>query len=610
MTDLPRKLFNLFDRRERRKFAWILLAMLAMALVSTVGVAAIMPFMSLLANPDAVHENRWLSYAYNTFGFGSPTAFLFVVGIATLLLLMLSNGLRAFTDWKILRFVRDMQHELSRRLLAQYLSEPYAFFLNRNTATLSKNIFSEVNAVINGVLILAMKGLSQGVLALFILLLLIAVDVWLALSVAFTLGALYGLIYAVIRRKQARLGHERVAANSLRFKVANEAFGGIKDVKVLGRENHFVERFEKPSLQFARTVASNQMMSQLPHYALETLAFGGILIIILYLLGTGHSMERALPLLSLYAFAAYRLMPSLQQVFLSITQIRFNVPALDELHRDLANIGKSSPRNTSADPSVPAAPASAPLALTRELRLRDVSFTYPGAEDPALCNVDLVLPRKQTIGLVGATGSGKTTLVDLVLGLYLPDSGSLSVDDVELTEAMLPAWRRQVGYVPQQIFLGDDSVLHNIAFGVPEAEVDRAAAERAAKIAQLHDFILTLPEGYDTVVGERGIRLSGGQRQRIGIARALYQDPEVLIMDEATSALDTITEDAVMDAIRRLAGQKTMVLIAHRLSTVEDCDLIYLLDRGQVTGCGTYEELRRTHSTFRAMTGGAPAVTA
>lgn len=610
MTRLPGKLLELFDRRERRQFAWILLTMLVMALVSTFGVAAIMPFMSLLANPGAVHDNRWLSYAYELFGFSSPTAFLFAIGIATLLLLMFSNALRAFTDWMILRFVRDMQHELSRRLLAQYLSEPYAFFLNRNTATLSKNIFSEVGAVINGVLMLFMKGLSQGVLAISILVLLIAVDVWLALSIAFIFGALYGLIFAGIRKKQAELGRERLVANSLRFKAADEAFGGIKDVKVLGREHHFIDRFERPSRRFMRAVASNQMMSQLPHYALETLTFGGILIIILYLLGTGHSMEGALPLLSLYAFAAYRLMPSLQQVFLSVTQIRFNTPALEELHHDLANIGRSTPLHSSREAVSAAAPPPAPPALALELRLSGVSFTYPGAEEPALRGVDLSLPRNQTIGLVGATGAGKTTLVDLILGLYLPDRGSIAVDGVELTEAMLPVWRRQVGYVPQQIFLSDDSVLNNIAFGVPDSEIDCPAAERAAEIAQLHDFILTLPEGYATVVGERGIRLSGGQRQRIGIARALYQDPEVLIMDEATSALDTLTEDAVMEAIRRLAGRKTMVLIAHRLSTVEDCDLIYLLDHGRVTGCGTYQELRRTHSVFQAMAGGAPPVPA
>ena len=606
MSELIRKLFDLLTPRERRQFGWIFAGMLVTAVFSMVGVAAIMPFISLLSNPEVIDQNRWLGRAYEFFGFDSRVQFLFATGLATLLLLLLSNGLRAFTDWRILLFSRQMEHHLSRRLLARYLSEPYSFFLNRNTATLSQNILHEVTSVVTGVLMPVMTGVAQVVMAVFILGLLIAVDVGLAISVAAVFSGAYGLMYAVVRRKQLRDGRERVAANALRYQIASEAFGGIKDVKVLGRERHFLDRFERPSRQFARMVANGAIVSELPRYALETIAFGSILVILLYLLRSGYALDRALPLLSLYAFAAYRLMPSLQQVFAAVTKARFHSAALEDLHRDLMGVGREIPVNAAPLRSRTDATEPAPLEFTHEVRLNGVTFTYPGSDEPALVGIELVLPRNQTIGLVGPTGSGKTTMVDLILGLYLPDGGTLTVDGTPLNEATLPAWRKQVGYVPQQIFLSDDSVLHNIAFGLPEQEIDRAAAERAAQVAQLHDFVLTLPEGYDTIVGERGVRLSGGQRQRIGIARALYHDPEVLVMDEATSALDTLTEDAVMDAIRRLAGRKTMVLIAHRLSTVEDCDLIYLLDQGRLTGSGNYEELRRTHSMFRAMTGDAP----
>ncbi len=607
MTDLFRKLFHLFDSREHRRFLRILVVMLVTAGISTVGVAAIMPFMSLIANPQVVEENRWLALAYAVGGFQTPVQFLMATGVATLLLLLLSNGLRAYTDWRILTFSRDLEHRLAQRLLDRYLSEPYSFFLNRNTATLSKNILHEAHTVVGGVLVPVLNGLTQAVMALFIIGLLIAVDVGLALSVAVAFSGAYGLMYAVIRGRQARLGRIKVAANTQRYKVAGEAFGGIKDVKVLGREGHFLHRFEQPSQQYARTVANNAIISALPKYALETIAFGSVLIILLYLLGSGHPMDRLLPLLSLYAFAAYRLIPSLQQLFALFTKTRFNAAALDDLYDDLVG-----DRERHASRAVPAADGvvPAPLVFKRALRLSDVTFTYPGCDEPALRDIDLVLPHNQTIGLVGPTGSGKTTLVDLILGLYPPDHGTIAVDGVRLDEATIAAWRRQVGYVPQQIFLSDDSVLNNIAFGLPEAAVDRAAAERAARMAQLHDFVLTLPDGYDTVVGERGVRLSGGQRQRIGIARALYHDPELLVMDEATSALDALTEDAVMDAIQRLAGSKTMVIIAHRLSTVTNCDVIYLVDGGRITGSGSYEELRRTHAMFRAMTGNLPAIPA
>ena len=599
------KLLEILDDRARRELPGIVLVVVVSALFSTIGIAAIMPFLSLVASPEVVQENRWLREAYERFGFKSSNSFLFAVGLLTLVLLMVSNALRALTDWKILRFVRGLQHRISCRLFAQYLSEPYSYYLSRNTSRLSQRLLAEVNSVMTGVLVPGLRGLVQLVVAAFILVLLIAVDPLLALFVALGLGTAYAAIYFTIRRRQLRLGREWVAANAQRFRVAGEAFGGIKDVKALGRERHFVDRFEQPSREFARAVASNEAMAELPRYALEAVAFGGILVIVLYLLGAGRSPAAALPVLGLYAFAAYRLMPSLQQIFKSISQVRFHSAALEELHADLAAIGGAH-RVPDLPPATDAPDARPvpPVEFAREVRLQGVSFTYPGAEHPSLRGVDMVLPRNRMIGLVGPTGSGKTTLVDLLLGLYLPSAGRIMADDVPLTSELLPAWRQQVGYVPQSIFLSDQTVAENIAFGIPAGAIDREAVIRAASTAQLNDFVAGLPDGYDTIVGERGVRLSGGQRQRIGIARALYQDPDVLILDEATSALDTITEDAVMEAISRLSGKKTMVIIAHRLSTVMECDGIYVLDRGEVVGSGTYEELRGAHSMFRAMTGG------
>ncbi|HLV26137.1 MAG TPA: ABC transporter ATP-binding protein [Gemmatimonadales bacterium] len=600
MLNIVRQALDLCDPQAKREIASILVVMVLMALTSTVGIAAIMPFLSLVANPDVVQQNAILRRVYSTAGFSSTNQFLFAIGVLTLVLLMVSNGLRALTDWKILSFVRGLQYRISRRLLAQYLSEPYMFFVSTNTSKLSQKLLSEVNSVMAGLLVPGLRGIAQLVVALFILSLLIAVDPWLALFVTLGLGSAYGAIFMAIRRRQLRLGREWIEANAQRYRVVGEAFGGIKDVKALGRERHFLNRFEQPSLDFARAVAANEAMTELPRYALEAIAFGGILVIVLYLLGSGGAVSGVLPLLGLYAFAAYRLMPSLQQLFKSASQVRFHSTALGELHHDLAAIGRT-PVADALEEGIDAGAHIPPLKFENEVLLRDVHFSYPGSDRPALRGVNIVLPRNQTIGLVGPTGSGKTTLVDLLLGLYMPDAGQLEVDGVALGAELLPSWRRMVGYVPQSIFLSDDTIGRNIAFGIPDAELDREAVERAARTAQLHDFILTLPQGYDTITGERGVRLSGGQRQRIGIARALYHDPDILIMDEATSALDTITEDAVMDAIRRLAGQKTMVLIAHRITTVTDCDNIYLLDGGEVVAAGNYDELRGSHSMFRAM---------
>jgi ABC-type multidrug transport system fused ATPase/permease subunit len=393
-----------------------------------------------------------------------------------------------------------------------------------------------------------------------------------------------------VRAKQRQFGRARVTANQERFKVTGEAFGGIKDVKVLGREDAFASRFAPASWTFSKATASNAVLTQLPRYLFETIAFGGIVVIVLFYLQAGEGLAQILPTISLYAFAGYRLMPELQQLFSGVAAIRFNRAALDDLTEDMHRFALDA-----------SAPDSRPLPFADAVRFDDVTFQYDGADRPALDGVSLTVPRNQTIGLVGASGSGKTTLVDLLLGLYTPDAGRILVDETPLTAETLGGWRRQVGYVPQHIFLCDDTIANNVAFGVPPSEVDRTRIERATQIAHLHDFVQTLADGYETVVGERGVRLSGGQRQRIGIARALYHDPDVLVMDEATSALDGATESAVMEAIHDLTGRKTIVLIAHRLSTVESSDRIYLLDRGRVAAAGTYDALTETSAAFRAM---------
>ena len=491
--------------------------------------------------------------------------------------------LKAVTQYAIVRFATMRGYSMSRRLLAGYLSRSYTWFLNRHSADLGANILTDVNKVIGSALMPAMKLLSQGALVLFLVALLVAVNPLAAGILALLLGGSYALIYAAVRKRLVWVGARRHLANKQRFQISGDAMAGIKDVKVLGLEASYVRRFSRPAREIAEADALNAVVGEVPRYVLEAVAFGGLLLFVLFLLATGSgSLGDIVPMLGVYAFAALRLFPALQQVYTSFAALRFSRPTLDKLHEDMTEIGVAE---------LPAAGPRRKLPLGATLGLADVHYSYPGAERPALAGVDMTIPVRSSVGIVGGTGAGKTTVVDVILGLLRPERGALEVDGAPVSDADLRAWQNGIGYVPQQIFLTDDTVRANIAFGLEPAEVDAAAVERAARVAELHDFVMReLPRGYDTEIGERGVRLSGGQRQRIGIARALYHDPDVLILDEATSALDNLTERAVMAAVANLGRAKTVIMIAHRLSTVRNCDVIFMMERGRVVARG---QLRR-----------------
>jgi ATP-binding cassette subfamily C protein len=380
----------------------------------------------------------------------------------------------------------------------------------------------------------------------------------------------------------------------------SEAFGGIKEVKLRGKEDAFLEQYNAPSKWYSRYQARYRVIKQAPRYVLEAVAFGGIILIAVYLIAVQESIQQVIPMLGLYAFAGYRLMPALQQAFKGIASARFNIAALKTLHRDLEERADATARRVSANGETGA--TGAPLTLNDRLVLDDVSFRYPGAKEPAITNLSLEIPAHTTVGFVGKTGSGKTTTVDLILGLLRPQEGVIAADGTALRGEAIRRWQQSVGYVPQQIYLADDTVARNIAFGVPEEEIDMEQVRDAARRAHIFDFVEEeLPVRWDTVVGERGVKLSGGQRQRIGIARALYHRPSVLVFDEATSALDQATEASVMEAIYALDDNHTILMIAHRLSTVRRADNIVMLERGRKVGEGTYNELAHRHGKFRSM---------
>jgi ABC-type multidrug transport system fused ATPase/permease subunit len=366
-------------------------------------------------------------------------------------------------------------------------------------------------------------------------------------------------------------------------------------VKIGSLERFYIQRFALPAQSYSNNVATANIIGQLPRFALELIVFGGMLLVILYLMDQNSSFSSALPVISLYALAGYRLMPSLQGMYTSISQLRFAVAALDALLVELIGI-RSEDFNSDENGDKKALP------LMKDITLTSVTYYYPNTEDPAVKNVNLTIRAKSIVGFVGTTGGGKTTTVDLILGLLEPQEGTLEIDGQVINERNRKAWQSSIGYVLQHIYLADDSITANIAFGIAPKDIDQAAVERVAKIADLHDFVTKkLPNQYRTKVGERGVRLSGGQRQRIGIARALYLKPQILVLDEATSALDNLTERGVMDSVYNLGKEITVILIAHRLSTVQGCDTIFFLDDGEVTGRGSFDELLKSNEGFMAM---------
>lgn len=592
MFSIVRKVSDLLNPKERKRALLLLGLIVVMALLDVVGVASIMPFMAVLAKPELVESNRFLAEAYALFSFSNKNEFMFVLGISVFIMLIISIGFKAFTTWIMLRFSRFLEYSIAKRFVDLYLRQSYDWYLSQHSADLGKTILNEVGQVVGGAIMPLMDVIAQGCVVTALILLLVITNPVLACIGGLGMGLLYGLIYILVRRRLTYYGEQRRISNQQRFQVLGEVFGGIKDVKVAGLEKQYLGRFEDPAYRFAIAQGQAQTTSQLPRYAMEAIAFGGILGVVLFLMRTTGSLQDSLPVLSLYALAGYRLMPSMQALFVNLAALRFGASTLRHLHNELLMLEKTPTPQASIQS----------VSLTRCIALENIVYQYPAAPAPTLRSLNLHIKARTTVGLVGTTGSGKTTTVDVILGLLRPQAGQLKIDDMIIDDKNRISWQHSIGYVPQQIFLSDDTVAANIAFGLPADEIDQVAVERAAKIANLHDFVVgTLPKGYATSVGERGVRLSGGQRQRIGIARALYRQPQLLILDEATSALDNLTELAVMEAVHNLGRQITIILIAHRLTTVKECDLIYMLDQGEVLAKGNYDDLLKNNDIFRNM---------
>ena len=585
-----KKILIIFSKKDVFKAAWLFVGMIVLGLLEVVGVVSIMPFMAIVSSPQIVEENVYINFLYVSGGFDNQSSFTVFLGFVMLSVIILTNCYSAFMKWKITYFVRMQGYLLEVRLLKYYLSQPYVFFLNRSTPDMEKNILTEIERFAGGIVHPGLEAISKIVVISFIFILLVIVDPVVAFGVLFVLGGSYISLFLFINKRQKAIGVETVKAIKKRYTLVNQIMSGVKEVKLREIEEAYVKRYAVPAYNYSNYLAQNLLVAQLPRYALETLAFGSLIVIIIISILRGNSGADIMPMLSLYAFAGYRLLPSLQTVFSNLTKFKFHLPILNNLVDDFVNyrsvdFGKSSEK----------------LNLKKEIELSKVSYTYPNAHKPSLDQLNLIINPNTTVGIVGSSGAGKTTLVDIFLGLLNIDSGNFRVDGIDITPHNLQAWRNGAGYIPQSIYLTDDTIAANIAFGINKDDVNFEDIIKAGKLAMLDQFVNTLPDGYMTVIGERGVRLSGGQRQRIVIARALYNDPSLLIMDEATSSLDGITEDIVMESINNMAHQKTIIIIAHRITTVKECDIIHIMDNGRIIDSGTYKHLLKNNIRFRNM---------
>jgi len=597
LSNLIGKLKIIITPQEKWQVLVLFASILLAALFQTLGVVSILPFMSIVMQPEIIESNRWLNWLYNSLDFTSVNSFIIFIGFLMLLLIIIGNLTSALATWLKVRFVWRKNHNISSALLKKYLSMPYVYFLTQNTADLSKNILSEVRVLTENFMLPLIEIMIKSFVAIGILSMLLFTNVYVTILSVIIFGGSYGLIYFYFHDKLRINGAKRLKENKQRFKTAGEALSGIKDIKVMGRENFFYHRYLKHSRKYSNLVAWSVLIRTMPRFLLEIIAFGGIVTLVLYFITTTGNANEVIPTISFFAFAAYRLLPALQVVFASFTQVRFSQMTVNRIIKDLSEKGGFSKQFLIYEKE----PVK-PMPFNTSLQLKEVSFSYPNTNETIIHNISLPIQHNTSVGLVGPTGAGKTTLGDIILGLLTPQKGEFSVDGVKINENNILNWQKNLGYVPQHIYLSDDTIINNIAFGIPGEKIDRKAVEHVARISNLHDFIVSeLPNGYETIVGERGIRLSGGERQRVGIARALYHDPEVLVLDEATSSLDGITESAVLEAINNVAKLKTIIIIAHRLTTVKDCDIVYLVDKGKIIGQGTYNELMSSNASFRAM---------
>ncbi len=599
MNKILSMMLGFLSSDEKRRLYILLVITFFVALFDVAGVASIAPFFTLVSQPEIIETNNILSKIFYFLGFEDVDStedvqnFLIIVGLSVFIFMITSLSMKAWSIYMLERFAQSCNFSISKNFVENYLRQDYSWFLSKNSASIGKNILSEVNAVVSGILLPGLMFFANISSVIIIILGLFIFDPLLATNVFVPLIGIYLVFTMVAKKYLTNIGEDRVLANEERFRIVQSGFSSIKELKVSNLEHTLLEDYEDPALRFAKHTATQHIIGKLPRYFIEMLAFGGVLALVIFLIISSGDFNSILPILILYAAAGYRMMPSLQQVYAQLTTVRFSKPALDILYKELKEMDlKEESKLTKQFKKI---------SYTKSLSLENIDYSYPSSDKNIISNLSIQIPYGSKIGFVGPTGSGKTTVIDIILGLLEPTNGNIFVDDKIIDKSSHASLRSMIGYVPQTIFLRDGTVSENIAFGIDKKDVDITMVKKAAELAQISMHIESLPHGYETQVGERGIKFSGGQRQRIGIARALYLNPKILILDEATSALDVITEEKVVHEIMNSLENITIITIAHRLSTIKDCDEIFVLDEGKLIGKGNYNQLIENNDLFKAL---------
>lgn len=568
---------------------------LFISVLEVVGTGMIGPFIAVATNPSLVKTNQWLSLAYRQFSFSSEQHFLLVLGVLVLIAFYVKAFLSFEAQKAVFKFGYTLKGNLSYKLLKAYLEAPYSFHLRINSATLTQNVIGTTDNVCIGVIMPLLTAISNAAITLALILLLIKASAMALILIALLLPIVVGLI-KLLRSRLAFWSREGWGASSEMIRILNHSLGGLKETRVIGCESYFEHQMDQQAKRYAENLTLTQGYGNLPRFVIEAFMITFLVSFTLLFINLNQGKGQNLTaILGIFALASIRLLPAISNLVSNVNTFRSNTFAIDKLFFDFKEIEKGDilPESSFGDRSANIEFNSSDkhlLSFKERIALENLVFQYPDASRKSLDQISLIIQKGQSIGLIGKSGAGKTTLVDVLLGLFTPQSGDIKVDGVSVY-SNLRAWQNMLGYVPQSIFLIDDTLERNIAFGVPDHLINQNRLRKAVEMAQLNEVVEQLPQGLQTVVGERGVLLSGGQRQRVGIARVLYHEREILVFDEATAALDNETEHLITEATKSLSGTKTIIIIAHRLSTVEHCDRIYQLEQGQILKSGSYQEV-------------------